>query len=200
MTENTNSKGSQKKEDLRVVKTKNSLNEAFFELLSKKTFEEITVNELCQAAGVRRATFYKHFEDKNDFLFKAVRMLRVKFDTTVWQGDKPGTTKKYYVEYVRELVLYIDEHFLAAKKVLQSNIRENIVHIIALQNYEETKERLEKSLMEGISLPASVESTSLMLVGGVTHILINWIVNDRKDSIEYLSKEIEALVSALIKD
>ena len=49
------------KEDLRVKKTKRVLTEAFFKLLNEKPFEEITVNELCDRADVRRATFYKHY-------------------------------------------------------------------------------------------------------------------------------------------
>lgn len=189
-----------KKEDMRVVKTKNALLDSFFELLAQKTYEEITVNELCQVAGVRRATFYKHFEDKSDFLFKTVKTLREKFDRTVWKKDAPVTTKEYYVTYVRELVCYVDEHFMAAKNVLQSSIKENIVHIIAAQNYEETKKRLEVSVKRGITLPASVEATSLMLVGGVSQVLIDWIAKDRKNSAEFISSEIAALVSALIKD
>ena len=162
MASDYNAKGIPKREDMRVVKTKNSLLNSFFELLSEKTFEDITVNELCKLSNVRRATFYKHFEDKNDFLFKVIKMLRVKFDTTVWKTDKPTATKDYYVKYVRKLISYIDEHYLAAQNVLQSNIRETVVHIIAMQNYEETRERLERSVKTGIILPATVESTSLM--------------------------------------
>lgn len=189
-----------KHEDMRVVKTKGSLLQSFFKLLSEKTFEEITVNELCQEAGVRRATFYKHFEDKNDFLFKAVKMLRERFDSLIWKKSKPGSTKQYYVEYVRGLIVYINEHFTAARNILASNLTEGVIHIIAIQNYEETRSRLEKSVNDGISIPASVESTSLMLVGGVAQIIIDWVAKDRPVPVEKLFIEIEALVSALIRD
>ena len=55
------------KQDLRITKTYRALTEAFFELLSQKKFEDITVNEICNRAVVRRATFYKHFGDKFEF-------------------------------------------------------------------------------------------------------------------------------------
>lgn len=46
--------------------------DAFFnsmlELLSNKSFEEITVNELCQQSNYPRATFYNYFDDKYDLL------------------------------------------------------------------------------------------------------------------------------------
>ena len=190
----------ERKEDIRIVKTRKALTDAFFDMLTEMPLDEVTVNDLCERADVRRATFYKHFEDKSDFLFKTVKTLREKFDRTVWKKDAPVTTKEYYVTYVRELVCYVDEHFMAAKNVLQSSIKENIVHIIAAQNYEETKKRLEVSVKRGITLPASVEATSLMLVGGVSQVLIDWIAKDRKNSAEFISSEIAALVSALIKD
>ena len=50
--------------DLRIYKTYKALHEAFTEILEHKSFEDLTVNELCDKAMIRRATFYKHFADK----------------------------------------------------------------------------------------------------------------------------------------
>lgn len=54
--------------DLRIQKTYKSLIENFEELLNTKEFEDISVTEICEAAMIRRPTFYKHFLDKYDFL------------------------------------------------------------------------------------------------------------------------------------
>ena len=56
-----------KKLDLRAKKIYDALIKAFEELLEEKSFEEITINELCDRAQTRRATFYKHFSDKYEF-------------------------------------------------------------------------------------------------------------------------------------
>ncbi|MCD8089874.1 MAG: TetR/AcrR family transcriptional regulator [Clostridiales bacterium] len=56
------------KPDLRVRKTYIALNNSFEELLEKKDFCDITVNEICDNAMVSRGTFYKHFTNKYDFL------------------------------------------------------------------------------------------------------------------------------------
>lgn len=37
-------------------------------LLQTKSFADISVNELCEAAGYPRATFYNYFEDRDDLL------------------------------------------------------------------------------------------------------------------------------------
>ena len=57
----------EKKIDLRLRKTYQSLHAAFTELLEEKRFEELTVGELCDRAAIRRTTFYKHFADKYDY-------------------------------------------------------------------------------------------------------------------------------------
>ena len=61
---------SEGKSDLRIIKTRKALYTAFTMLLGEKSFEDITVNELCENAMVRRATCYKHFADKYDFFIK----------------------------------------------------------------------------------------------------------------------------------
>lgn len=55
--------------DRRQIKTRNSIFNAFISLLSKKHYNQITVGEIIEKAGVGRATFYTHFETK-DFLLK----------------------------------------------------------------------------------------------------------------------------------
>lgn len=47
--------------DLRVVKTKKLLTKILVELLQKKTFDEITVVEICKLASINRSTFYAHY-------------------------------------------------------------------------------------------------------------------------------------------
>jgi len=60
--------GNFKKEDLRIIKTYNSLIQAMHMLLSHRNFGQITVNDLCEEAQISRATFYTHFNDKYDLL------------------------------------------------------------------------------------------------------------------------------------
>src|SRR3954471_15544361 len=58
-----------KKEDRRVRRTRDRLGDALVELLVEKPFDDITVQEVLDRAGVSRSTFYAHFSDKNDLFF-----------------------------------------------------------------------------------------------------------------------------------
>ena len=49
--------------DLRIVKTRKNIREAFLELRAKNALEKIKVNRLCELALINKTTFYKHYRD-----------------------------------------------------------------------------------------------------------------------------------------
>jgi AcrR family transcriptional regulator len=54
------------KTDRRVLRTRDTLGDALVALMQEKPFEEITVQQVLDRAGVGRATFYVHYRDKDD--------------------------------------------------------------------------------------------------------------------------------------
>ena len=63
-----------RKTDIRVKRTYEVLTNALFTLMKQKSFDDLSVLEICEAASVHRATFYKHFVDKYDFLNACINM------------------------------------------------------------------------------------------------------------------------------
>lgn len=56
------------KEDLRVVKTRAAIKDAFISLIEEKGFNALTVKDITMKAQINRGTFYTHFEDKYDLM------------------------------------------------------------------------------------------------------------------------------------
>jgi len=54
--------------DRRVRRSRRMFREAMCELVMEKVFDEITVKEITERAGLRRATFYLHYQTKEDLL------------------------------------------------------------------------------------------------------------------------------------
>lgn len=187
-------------EDLRVKKTKKALTETFFKLLNEKPFEEITVNELCELADVRRATFYKHYTDKLNFLTSIVKSLRTRFDTIIWKSDKPDTTSKYYVAYAKRVVTFISENERLINNLIESELLLPCFNIIVEQNYVDTRDRLAKSANAGMKLCAPIDTIAMMCSGGVAQVIYFWIKDGMKKDPDMLADEIGAIISSIIGD
>ena len=137
-------KGTEKemKQDLRITKTYRALTEAFFELLSQKKFEDITVNEICNRAVVRRATFYKHFGDKFEFFVFMVKEIQEAFMEK--SSKEASNSREYYANIIRFLIEFLDEneqlvnsvrgssYFSAMIDVLIEQIVEDVNHLYRL--------------------------------------------------------------------
>ena len=58
--------------DRRKRKTQTTITAVLYQLLTKKSYEEISVSQICQVADINRGTFYLHFIDKDDLLEKSI--------------------------------------------------------------------------------------------------------------------------------
>ncbi len=57
-----------KRTDPRIQRTENLLQDALVELTAERGFDAITVGDIAERAGVNRATFYRHYQDKYDLV------------------------------------------------------------------------------------------------------------------------------------
>jgi len=55
-----------RKPDRRVQRTRDALGDALITLMHEKPFDNITVQDVLDLAGISRSTFYAHFRDKDD--------------------------------------------------------------------------------------------------------------------------------------
>ncbi len=55
-------------QDPRAARTRLLLQQALGEMLTERSFASVTIADITRRAGVNRATFYAHFQDKDDLL------------------------------------------------------------------------------------------------------------------------------------
>lgn len=68
-----------KKLDARVVKTLNSIEQAFLAVLSEKPYDSITIADILERANINRTTFYKYYNNKNELTHHLVESLKSDF-------------------------------------------------------------------------------------------------------------------------
>ena len=186
-----------RKDDARVIKTKSKLLTTFKTLLSEKSFEDITVNEICDKSDVRRATFYKHFADKYAFLKYLIGSLRNDFDNRIGNKKMPDATSVYYVEYLHSLVNFLTENENMVKNVLKSEVLPSLMEVIKEKNYEDTCERLKKSVAEGMTLPTTPEICASMMTGAVASTLLSWFKGGKTTPVGALIKGMCAVIQSM---
>jgi AcrR family transcriptional regulator len=63
------------KTDRRIVRTRRSLRQAFYDLVLEQGYDAVTVEDITNRADLGRTTFYLHYRDKEDLLMESVRDL-----------------------------------------------------------------------------------------------------------------------------
>jgi len=184
-------------EDARVVKTKAKLISVFEKLLSEKKFEEITVNEICEKADVRRATFYKHYTDKYSFFAYFVENLRYRFEKKHGYIASSKITAEYFTSYVDAAITFLEEHEAMLENLLMSEARPVLADLLVLKNYEITLKNFDRTI--STSVMASPKTVSAMLTSAVVGAILNWLGNGRDVPRETLISEISAFISAIIE-
>jgi len=61
--------------DLRVIKTKRGLREAFIRLLLEKGYDAISIQDIATEAQAARVTFYRHYKDKEGLLVDCLNVI-----------------------------------------------------------------------------------------------------------------------------
>lgn len=185
------------KEDLRIIKTKRALTEAFAAMLREAPFEKLTVNDLCTRAGVRRATFYKHFKDKNDFFVYLIKEERQNFEIKSWRAGR-DFNKNFYTAYVCNIIDNLSSNVELVNNVLASSEKFLVITCMVNQNYEQTVEMFKHEQAEGKKLTASPENLAGMLIGGISVIIYNWCTYGMQQSAAELKEEISAIITSLL--
>jgi AcrR family transcriptional regulator len=92
------------RDDPRVKRTRQLLQQAFISLMTERRFRDITVQEIADRATVNRATFYAHFEDKFDLLDSAIH---VRFEQEL--AARMPNMSAWSTDHLRLLIIIVFE-------------------------------------------------------------------------------------------
>ncbi|WP_071131103.1 TetR/AcrR family transcriptional regulator [Enterococcus timonensis] len=101
-----------KKTDLRKIRTKKMIIDAFLELVEEKGMETVTIQEIADKAMINRATFYAHFTDKQD-LYDSILEFASNAFTSVIQEDQLIHGRTIKLKHIENLLTNI---YITVKK------------------------------------------------------------------------------------
>lgn len=160
-----------KKVDLRIEKTYLALYNAFTSLLEEKHFEDITLNELCDRAMIRRTTFYKHFADKYEYLSFYMKETSTSLRDQLPPDIIDNNSLDYFLYMCRGLLRFIDKHNKMVKNIVSSNMFPVMINGLAEQITDDMVQALQKMPATKDMTNTQREDIAAFYSGGIVNLL-----------------------------
>lgn len=192
--------------DIRTVRTRTMLRDALQALLDSKSFEDISVSEICELSTVRRATFYRHFHDKNDFYEWYFRTITDQFLSELSEGKATAAGKsnnqeslgnlEEYTRYMHgKLIEFSQRNHAWFGRNMGKTALAGSLDMMTQQVAAGIAERIESKAREsGIELDTTPEMISMFYSGGMIHTLRWWLMEDQPISAEELERNCTAFL------
>ncbi len=186
---------------MRITRTKKALKEALIELLKIKTFNKITVSQICEKAYVNRVTFYTHYQDKyelyEDYLngIKDEIFLLTKADIISYKDPKEKI-KFFYQHLTGHMIDVCVKHKMVIKTFSNqdNNILVFMIEKLAMEQfaliYSEVKKIIPFKYDSSLSIP--------FIVGGTSKMIYSWLENDHGLSPNEFKKKLNAVIDDLM--
>lgn len=156
------------KQDMRVTRTHKSLVSALLLLLESRSFQKITVNEICETAMVSRAAFYMHFEDKYHLLRFALEQTRFNvLGEAAAAGDREAV--------IRDVVEFTHDHAKLFRNLLLEDGNQELLQMFNTMFVEEFTAEFERMEQEGARFLMPVSVMAVFIAGGLSNLLVWWI-------------------------
>ncbi|WP_210130271.1 TetR/AcrR family transcriptional regulator [Staphylococcus sp. GDX8P54P] len=181
------------KQDLRVQKTHQALITSFSELLQSKSLEQITVQDLCTKANVRRSTFYRHFSDKYDLLNHVVGTLIDHFRALYLPDINPDNPRQFFEKLMRDVLTFIHDNKDMVRSVITLNFYGEVYTIFYEQIYKAVQKQIEFDRQSG-QFYVDVTIYGEFLTGGILSVITNWIQHGQQQSIDKVTNEIVNMI------
>lgn len=151
----------QKRPDRRLAKTRSSLAEALFSLMQQRDWDDIAVQDICDAANVARSSFYAHFDSKTGLL-----------DLTIQRSLEASQSARKQLPGVVGLLAWIVDHVTESRSMFHRVAHSGGTQVV-LNRF---KAALCAELAEEIRLKNKSAPFLLahFILGGTFDVLIEW--------------------------
>jgi AcrR family transcriptional regulator len=177
-----------KNEDRRVRRTQQLLRAALFALIQEKGFERLSVQDIIDRANVGRATFYAHFDNKEDLLLSGFDALRDSLRERQREALSNRTTvDEQAFAFSHDMLAHVNEHrhlfkAMAGKRsgaAVQTVLRKLVIDLV--------RDDL-KAMIEGIeSHRAVTDAVVEFIAGGLFGLLVWWLGSKDRLSVEEMN-------------
>lgn len=132
------------KEDLRFIKCEETIIKTFKKMIEEMDYEEITIKELTERAGINRKTFYLHYPSLDHLLEKIQSDLISEYTERTKQYD----LIEDFEIIIREFFLFSEEQGLFYEKITSNSSYDYIRNQMIRKVHKNRKNALQNELLQ----------------------------------------------------
>ena len=168
----------EKREDVRITKSKRDLCNALIELMKSTPFKKITVGDICSAAMINKMTFYKHYADKyellNDVLLNIKQSILANAEAAIPTQNVEDTA----LDLTLHLLDAVIDECLNKKQFLLDISHDDLVLTMISTTIEKSVYELLLSISQHHSFKYRLDTLSAAVTGATTFLIRYWLVHE----------------------
>jgi AcrR family transcriptional regulator len=190
-----------RKVDRRVQRTHRLLREALISLIREKGFESLSVQEIIDRANVGRATFYAHFDNKEDLLVSGFDDLRASLkrrqQESLSRGGSSVEERAFAFSY--ELLAHVDEYRLVFRAMVGKHSGAVVQHLVHKLLVELVRDDVKVLIPRGDGNLSAAEPLAQFIAGGLFGLLMWWLESKTRVSVEEMNQLFRRLAIPTLK-
>jgi len=157
------------------------------DVFAKHGYHAAKVEDIVNAAGVARGTFYLYFEDKRAIFEEIVDRLLVRFGMAIQRVDVAKSVADQVRDNIRRIVHLLLEDKLTTKMLLSDAHGVDLAFDRKIHSFfEQVRSLLEESLMDGQELAIVVKGNArlqaIFIIGALKEVMNQVVVRGWDDS------------------
>ena len=168
----------EKREDIRITKSKRDLCNALVELMRSTPFKKITVGDICSAAMINKMTFYKHYTDKYELLNDVLLNIKQSILARAEAAMPTQNVEDSALDLTLHLLDAVIDECLEKKQLILDISHDDLVLTMISTTIEKSVYELLSSINKHHSFKYRLETLSAAVTGAATFIIRYWLVHE----------------------
>ncbi|WP_208458483.1 TetR/AcrR family transcriptional regulator [Burkholderia vietnamiensis] len=178
--------------DKRVDKTLTKIEKSMVTLLNVKSYDDISIKDICDESGISRGTFYQHYRDKDDFLFQ--------YQKAMMKKGKRRLTQIQFEER-RQFFEHALNFWINEGELLLLLLRDNGAYIVHQAIKKNLQQNIEVRLVPIMNTQALTNKEKYFLIifmsNAVLGVLQDWVQRGRQESPKEISLMIDKVFNTV---
>lgn len=178
--------------DKRVYKTLTKIEKSMVTLLNVKSYDDISIKDICDESGISRGTFYQHYRDKDDFLFQ--------YQKAMMKKGKRRLTQIQFEER-RQFFEHALNFWINEGELLLLLLRDNGAYIVHQAIKKNLQQNIEVRLVPIMNTQALTNKEKYFLIifmsNAVFGVLQDWVQRGRQESPKKISLMIDKVFNTV---